>query len=70
MNFKRVISISLLTFIFFSIVFLVHKELSRKDYDKANTSAEMRTYNPLPAQHSNTQKKQTGVIETISRSQG
>jgi hypothetical protein len=54
-------------FIAFSIVFLVHKEFSRKNHDNANTYAEMQTQNPLPDQNSDTRDKQTGVKESTSQ---
>jgi hypothetical protein len=41
MNSKRILSISLLMFIAFSIVFLVHKEFSKKTHDNATTYAEI-----------------------------
>jgi len=67
MNIKRILSISLLMFIAFSIVFLVHKEFSRKNHDNANTYAEMQTQNPLPDQNSDTRNKQTGPKESTSQ---
>lgn len=67
MNIKRILSISLLIFIAFSIVFLVHKEFSRKNNDNANTYAEMQTQNPLPDQNSNSRNKHTSAKEHTSQ---
>ena len=67
MNIKRILSVSLLLFIAFSIVFLVHKEFSRKNHDNANTYAEMQTQNPLPDQNANSRNKQTSAKESTSQ---
>jgi hypothetical protein len=70
MNSKRILSISLLMFIAFSIVFLVHKEFSRKNHDDATTYAEMQTQNPLPKQNYDTRDKQTSAKESTSQAMG
>jgi len=67
MNIKRILSVSLLMFIAFSIVFLVHKEFSRKIHDNANTYAETQTQNPLPDKNSNSRNKQTSAKESTSQ---
>lgn len=52
MNIKRLISVSLLTFVFFSIAFLAYKEFSHRVHEKANTITEVQTQNTSPTRKS------------------
>lgn len=54
-------------FIAFSIVFLVHKEFSRKNLTNANTYVETQTQNPLPDLNANSRNKQTGAKKSTSQ---
>lgn len=61
MNIKRLISVSLLIFVFFSIAFLVYKEISHRVREKANTIAETQMNTTSPA------RKSTLTEDTVAK---
>jgi len=57
LNIKRLISVSLILFVVFSILFLIYKEFVQDGMNKAKTVTESQSYNkpgPIPAQNSET----------------
>lgn len=68
MNIKKLMSVSLLFFVFFSAAYLVYKEFYQKG-EKANTSTETQTHIKSPVQKSIHENKVTVARKIIPKSQ-